>query len=345
MKDKFRVLRLLLSLGLVVALVLTTELKEALAIVAGSNRALLLLALVVALADRVLMAYKWGVLLQAKKIQIPLASLTSSYLISNFLGVFLPATVGGDALRAYAVSRDGHKFSDVVSSIIVERLLGFVALFLLALASVGIGLLTVGQNLLAEVRDLFWVFLLLLCAATVLILLSLNRGIAHGAQQWLRTLGINWSKSGLILKLAAVYQSYQSYRYSPKHLAAFLALTVLENLFPVLWTYLLALAFQLHIPVLYFFILVPIVLVLVRLPISLDGFGIQEGTFVFFLSLVGVAQSEALLLGLASHFVALASILPGGALYSQRGLKLKSRRTLEPTPELGPRPENANPGP
>jgi hypothetical protein len=121
-------------------------------------------------------------------------------------------------------------------------------------------------------------------------------------------------------KLNEIYDSYRDYQGNLLALGLFLGLSLIENLFPLFWTYFLALAFQIEIPLLYFFILIPIVLVLVRLPISLDGFGIQEGTFVYFLGLVGIMRPEALLLGLASHLLGIISVLPGGLLYSIRGL-------------------------
>ena len=313
-------LRLLFSVGLIAFLAYTVDLDEAVTIIARANPIHLLIALAFALGDRLIMAFKWNVLLKAKKIEIPLLDITGTYLITTFLGLFLPATVGGDALRAYAVCKDKHKVGDVVSSIIVERILGFMALFIFVLVSIVLSIFVFGQDFFEGVWNLFWIFLALLIGSIVFIVVSFNEKFLRYTKVLLNKRAGKLLEHKFAKKLIEIYDSYKGYQGNLLALGLFLGLSLIENLFPLFWTYFLALAFQIEIPLLYFFILIPIVLVLVRLPISLDGFGIQEGTFVYFLGLVGIMRPEALLLGLASHFLAIISVLPGGLLYSIRGL-------------------------
>ncbi len=325
MKAKHLLLRLLLSGGLIAFLFATADTGLVAQRLAGGQLLFLLVAYLVALLDRVLMAYKWGLLLRAKEIRIPLPELTATYLVATFLGLFLPATLGSDALRAYAVSRGGHQPSHVISSIIVERLAGLVALLLFALASILVSMWVLGQGFLANAWTLFAVMGVVLVALLAIFVVSLHeavsRRLAAVVQSRLRPQA---APRRLLQKVHGVYGSYQSYRDKRAHLAAFLLLSLAENFLPVLWGYYLSLAFGIAVPLLYFFILTPIVLVLVRLPISLDGFGLQEGTFVYFLALVGVPPAEAFLLGLASHLLAIASLLPGAVLYWLNGLRLRS---------------------
>ena len=136
MKKKYFWIRLIVSGGLIAFLFYSVDFSTVATIVSQSNIAYIVIAILIALGDRVFMAYKWNILLRAKAIRISLVELTGTYLTTTFLGLFLPATVGGDALRAYAVSKDGHNASDVISSIIVERALGFIALFVFVLAGI-----------------------------------------------------------------------------------------------------------------------------------------------------------------------------------------------------------------
>ena len=320
MKRKMLWLRLILSGGLLLFLLSTVDLQQTITALQHSNGYFLLVALVVALVDRVLMAYKWNILLKAKGIRIPLLNLTATYIKTTFLGLFLPATVGGDALRAYAVSKQGVSGNDVVSSIVVERALGFIALFIFVLVSMILSIFVFGQTFFAGMWNLFWIFLLLLVVSTVGIIVSLNDKFLRRLLKVLEARNIHVQNYRLVAKLGEVYRSYTNYRHNRSQLGGFLVLSLLENLFPLVWTYFLSLAFNIEVPLLYFFILIPIVLVLVRLPISLDGFGIQEGTFVYFLGLIGVDGSQAFLLGFVSHLLAILSVLPGGLLYALGGL-------------------------
>jgi uncharacterized protein (TIRG00374 family) len=324
MNKKHLWLRLLLSGGLFLFLFYTIHPEDVIELLAQSNPTYLLIAFLIAIGDRLIMACKWNLLLRAKALYLPWKNAIGAYWISTFWGLFLPATVGGDALRAYAVSKDGYRTADVISSIVVERILGFLALFLFVLCSVLLSISVFGQNFLPGIWNLLWIFAALLLFSLVAIYVSLNPLILHWVQAGLARWRRDWENHKIVGKLNEIYLSYLSYQGKKGMLMLFVLLSLVENLFPLFWTYFLALAFQIQVPLLYFFILVPIVLVLVRLPISIDGVGLQEGAFVYFLALIGVAYSEALLLGVASHILAILSVLPGGVLYSLNGLSFRS---------------------
>ena len=52
------------------------------------------------------------------------------------MGTFLPASVGGDAVRAYGLSREGVGGVDAVASVLMDRLLGVVSILLVGVAGV-----------------------------------------------------------------------------------------------------------------------------------------------------------------------------------------------------------------
>lgn len=320
MKAK-HLLRLLVSAGLIALLIATVDVRGIASGVGGAEPAWLAAAFALALLDRLLMAYKWNVLLRAKGINLPLSSITATYWASTFLGVFLPATVGADALRAYATSRESGRTSDIVSSIVVERVLGLLALLAFGLAGVMLSALVIGQGFAAD-RDLLLAPLLgALVVVGVVFVVSLSDQAAGLFRQLVaRGAGSTTRPGRAVARLAEVYFAYHSFRNRPLALAVFLGLSLIENLLIVAKAFYVALAFGVVLPLLVFFILVPVVLVLVRLPISIDGFGVQELTYVYFLSRVGVTSADAFLIGLTGHLLALASLVPGGVIYWLRGL-------------------------
>ena len=201
--------------------------------------------------------------------------------------------------------------------------MGFIALFIFVLASIVLTVFVFGQSFFSGIWNLFWIFVALLVVFSAAIYLSLNENLLRRLTSLFQSQTIREHK--IFIKLGEVYQSYRTYQGDLSLLLIFLLLSLAENLFPLFWTYFLSLAFGIEVPLLYFFILIPIVLALVRLPISLDGIGIQEGAYVYFLSLIGVPKSSALLLGLASHILAIISVLPGGILYGFWGLHLREK--------------------
>jgi len=78
----------------------------------------------------------------------------------------------------------------------------------------------------------------------------------------------------------------------------FFLLTCIEVSLPVIRGYLVATALSLNVSLAYFFAFVPIILLMIRLPISIDGFGLQEGGFVYFLSFVGISATLGFSVGI-----------------------------------------------
>ena len=83
--------------------------------------------------DRLIMAYKWKILLDAKEIPCSWEKLIVVYFKGTFLGNLFPTSLGGDAIRAYELSRNTKTGIDVVSSIIMERFLGFLSSAVMAI--------------------------------------------------------------------------------------------------------------------------------------------------------------------------------------------------------------------
>jgi uncharacterized membrane protein YbhN (UPF0104 family) len=81
-------------------------------------------------------------------------------------------------------------------------------------------------------------------------------------------------------------------------------------------TILLAWALDIDVPVLYFFIFVPVVNILGLLPISFSGVGVRETATIFFLARVGIQGPTALALGLVSSGIVLATGVLGGLVFA-----------------------------
>ena len=76
-----------------------------------------------------------------------------------------------------------------------------------------------------------------------------------------------------------------------------------------------ALGFGIKIPLHYFFILVPLGDLLSILPLTLNGIGIREGCYVFFLHMGGADTSTSLAFALLCLVVVWGVSLIGGAVY------------------------------
>ncbi|MCA9753288.1 MAG: flippase-like domain-containing protein, partial [Gemmatimonadetes bacterium] len=87
-----------------------------------------LAALAVSHLDRFLQAGKWWLLLRQSGQQLPLRIAIANTYVGNFAGLFLPASVGGDFVRVFLLKAFPIQMSEVVASIVVERVFGVLAL-------------------------------------------------------------------------------------------------------------------------------------------------------------------------------------------------------------------------
>ena len=60
------------------------------------------------------------------------------FFVSTFVGTFLPASVGGDLVRAYALSSERVPIAISVASVVMDRALGVMSILLLGVVSVSV---------------------------------------------------------------------------------------------------------------------------------------------------------------------------------------------------------------
>ena len=142
--------RLAVTAAILVWMATRIDMAEAArALVAVHPAALVAVALLVAL-DRVVMIWRWVWLLRATGAPIRTGEAARIFLVSSFVGSFLPAGVGGDAARAWSLARHTDRRSEAVASVAIDRVLGVVALSMLG----GAGALAYSSRMDEAVRQI-----------------------------------------------------------------------------------------------------------------------------------------------------------------------------------------------
>lgn len=254
--------------------------------------------------DRLIMAYKWKILLDSKNIPCSLKKTIIVYFKGTFWGNLFPTSLGGDAVRAYELSKDTKAGVDVVSSIIMERFLGFFSSALMAIISLPLVFLFV-----PHFPRVLWVLLVGFFSFGILLLVLVMRGVEPGFMKRIRGKSI-WAE-----KISQVTSSFVLYRDHPKALGRFFLWSFGEQLIPILTIYFLALSLSLSMPFYYLALIIPTAQFFARIPVSLSGFGIQEGLYMTFFSFLGLSTTAAFALGFASNVGNIIGGLPGAYFY------------------------------
>lgn len=302
-------LRLALSVGLLAIVAFAVaDPREILSTIAGISGPALVLMFLLTVADRVLMAFKWRLLLHARAIRLPLGTAVRAYFASSFAGLFLPVTLGADAVRIFASRAFG--VADVTASIIVERTLGAFAVMSVALVSLALVARSVAG---LTTLPLMAMAVSIACLAGLAFPLSLKLTSRWAART------ADGSRLG---RVAAAYGGYAAH---PAVLVAFFGLSVIESLIPALVAYVAARGLGVDVSFSLFVATMPIALAVARLPISLGGFGVQEVSFVYLAGLLGLSASDAAATMLVTDAVLVLTLLPAAFDVSMLG---RSRRVV-----------------
>jgi uncharacterized membrane protein YbhN (UPF0104 family) len=217
----------------------------------------------------------------------------------------------------YELSRDDGKTASAISSVLVDRFLGFFVLFALALLSLLIGYELVSPNVRILVAVVF-------LGSLIGVALLVQR---TWIEAWGRRLGIN-RLLGRIKILRELYESLHLYG-TPALVRSTIA-SLGFNLILILGYYLLGLAVSIDLPIWYYFLFVPIISVLLLVP-SVGGLGIREGATVFLFSQIeGVSRPQALALALAYDITMVVIGLIGAIVYLIQGVRGTQQPTEQP---------------
>jgi glycosyltransferase 2 family protein len=326
MRNRTFLVKVFFSVLVSVLLVRYLNLQDAWSILRKIQIHYLAIAFLVINADRVFMACKWKILLKAKRLDSPLSSLIKGYYLSTLLAPVLPTSVGDDIVRGVSITKTGIGSANIFSSIVIERILGMLSLFLLALLTLGFfvhGKYRYFEHILIYVA----VFLVL---SFVVFYYSLEKKFSIGNIQK----KLPASSNKIVSYFSNIYLSYMDYRNYKKHLLVFFFLSMVEHLIIVYMNYVIIKGLGFQVSFVSMLYTIPTIMFLSRLPISIGQIGIQEGAYVMLLSLVGLSLTDSVMISVVKRVVIFLSILPvflfslatrqGGALGPFSSVKEKS---------------------
>ena len=305
-KNPSLLLKSFVSLALLALLFYQAEWDELRRLAISVDWRLLVGGLFCVVAGVVLSCFKWQVILQVDGIDCPLSTLVRYYLIGTFFNNFLPTSIGGDAVRAYYIARECGRPSVGVSSILAERLSG---LFVLVLFPV-VAFYPSATSIPGSVQRVLGGGLagLVLLAA----LLALPR---------VRKNGIRLLPCRVRNAMEHVSGSLRRYLSDTRNLTIVIICSILFNGLMILAAWFIAAALGLDLRMIDLMVVVPLVVVLTLIPFSLNGLGIREGGFIFFLADFGVSSTEALSFSLLNYLLVFLLSIVGGGLFAFRRIR------------------------
>ena len=259
-------------------------------------------------SDRLISAYRWYILINVREARVRFPEVLNIYFISNYIGLMMPSSVGGEFVKGYGLSKATGKTIDSYSSVIIERVLGLCSL--LCVCGFSFYLFPeLSEEINSDIRVSLSPIELFVCGLVAALLII--AGIIIKKNDKFRKL------STLIRK---IFISFYEYRQEKSKVFLAGIFSVLIQIIRILFAWLIAKGLLVTADLSLFFFYIPVIALISMVPLSLAGLGIQEGAFVYFFSLNGVPSSYSLCMALIVRIMTIISVLPGGWLFIRKGL-------------------------
>lgn len=263
---------------------------------------------------------RWALLINQK---ISIKRLFSMYMIGSFFNTCLPGIIGGDAVKAYYLSRelkvstaipleknetnlnnpDGNVTA--VASVFMDRYIGFSALMIIGMIAFPFGLKYLDSS--SPNHFLIWlmpgVFFAFVLTSFILFRFKLGSGIRF---------------------LSSGYEYFNLYITKRDVMIKGLIYSLIIQISGIVSIYILSIGMSFEIPILPLLIFIPIIIVISLIPISISGIGLREFAFAFFLGSTGVPSDVSVALSLSWFFSVVVASLWGFLEYSRVNVKLRS---------------------
>ena len=320
MSKRLRVSLTLLVTALCTAYVIwKIDVGRTLEILADTHLGYFLLALTITVATTWPMALRWKWLLDAKAIRDRLGWLTRAYFVSYAASQVLPTAVGGDAARIYEkAKRHPGNTGTIAGSVILERAIGGAATLLLAAAGLALAL---GEY---DVGIYLWiegVFVVATVVAGFVIFSRRLRGHLRRFRPLLEKLRIERPVRGL-------YRGMHSYRDNVPVLGAVFVLTIGIQVVRIVSIWLCGEAVGVDLSLRPYFVLGPLLFLVMLVPFTINGLAVREAFFVSFMTRLDVDADAAAATGFLFFATTIGLALPGAVIIAWEAVRSGARRSV-----------------
>lgn len=274
---------------------------------------------------------KWQVLLRAVGYEVSFVYLVKLYLTGYFFNNFLPSNVGGDVVRMVELGSHIDDHARGAASVFMERFTGLLVLALLAVVSFLTNLT------LFDDRALTLALALALAGVGGIVWLVVDPRLLNTVERVAR-FGLAQSVLG---RFRRFYDALHAYRGERRALVTAFLLSAAFYVVAILNVYLCSLTFHQPVSLLDVAVLVPIIMVVSMLPLTFNGYGLQEWAYVLLYPRIGLPATVGLSAIVLVRAKNLAAALIGGLVYP--GIRLANQQDDTPgePPQSPGRPSEA----
>lgn len=307
--------RISISFALLIFLFRGMDKKTLFLLIKNADKPLLFFSFCIFMGTHLLGFLRWNMLLKSARINLPVKRVVMSFAGGIFFSLFLPSTIGGDFVRSVDLASHTKKPKEVVATVFLDRLSGFIGLVFITLLGLLIGFEYVRD------RVVFVAVGIIVSILIIVLVVLFNRGVYLKINKLTgKTRRKANNKLLLILErlkenIASVHQEIHHVRGRKKLIVNNLLLSFSIQLIVPVSFFLIGLSLGIKVPIFYFFIFLPIIGAITLLPVSLGGLGLRDATMVYFFAKAGVSKDLAFAMSLINFSYVLICGAIGGFIY------------------------------
>lgn len=297
--------------------------------VARANGAYLWGAVLVFWVVYVITAFRWHRLLRAVGIYVPLARVFVLNMVGAFYNTFMPGSTGGDLLKAYYTAKQTPHKARAIMTVVVDRVLGLLALVVLGGAMAGY------EYFVLDPSDPARPWCGRVAIGSLLIIVGTIVAVKIAFQPFLRrALGLEFLLSKLPAQkhITHAIETMRIYRQRKGLIIWAVLITLPVHATTVVSATFAGKAFNLPMHAMYYWVVVPVVVLAGAVPISPQGAGVMEFFAILLTRREGVTISGAFALTMSIRVVQILWNLTGGIFVLRGGYHAPSdaeQRELE----------------
>jgi uncharacterized protein (TIRG00374 family) len=302
-----RIVRILVAVILTAIVFYAAHPSDVVRATAGADPRWLLAAVLLVLVDRTLMALRWIDLLSAVTAgsRPPFGSVLRIFFVSSFVSNFVPS-VAADMYRAYALARCDVRLAESTASVLMDRVLGVLSMVIVGACALPLaGDIGLQRGLIVSLA-----IACLACALGASVVFS-----GRAATTLLRTIEFVPIRA-IHRASAALTEAVQRYARQHGQLLRVLLMSIAVQAIRVVQAWCLGEALGIALPLLAYFAVVPVILLIMQIPITVNGLGTTQVAFVALLGASGATPAAATALSILFLVLGVIGSLPGGVIYA-----------------------------
>jgi glycosyltransferase 2 family protein len=302
-----RLLRVLVAVGLTALVLYNARPADVLNAAANANLRWIAAAVGLVLIDRTLMALRWIDLLSTLTpgSRPPFSAVLRIFFVSSFVSNFVPS-VAADMYRAYALARHDVRLAESTASVLMDRALGVLSMALVGTAALPFAVDVADRSGLAIGLGLAFAG----CGASAAVIFS--ERAATIVQTMARLMPLK-GVQGLALSLI---DAVRRYAHHHAELTRVLMMSVLVQAARILQAWCLGCSLGIDLPLVTYFAFMPIIMLVMQIPVTINGFGTTQIAFERLFVPAGVPEAPTFALSVLFLALGILGSLPGGLLYA-----------------------------